>query len=88
MIKLMYPGKTWMVKRPEEVGMDLARLDVFEDFIGGRGCIVRHGCMVYTWGDVSKRADVASAAKTVYAHFLLKALEDGRIPSFDEQINK
>jgi len=47
--------------------------------------VVRHGYMVYTWGDVSRRADVASACKPVYTHFLLKALEDEKIPSLDEK---
>jgi hypothetical protein len=42
--------------------------------------------MVYTWGDVSKRADVASAAKPVYAHFLLKALEIGKILSLNQRV--
>jgi hypothetical protein len=35
---------------------------------------------------VAKRADVASASKPWYTHFLLKALEDGRIPSLDERL--
>ena len=42
--------------------------------------------MVYTWGDVSERADVASAAKPVYAHFLFKVLEKSKIPSLDSLV--
>ncbi len=44
--------------------------------------------MVYSWGDASKRKDVASAAKPFYSHFLFKAVEDGKISSLDEQVNK
>ncbi len=81
----VYPGTSWATKTPTEVGMDSERLDAFRDFVGGRGCVVRHGYMVYSWGDVSKRADVASACKPWYTHFLFKALEDGRIPSLDQK---
>jgi len=82
----VYPGACWEKRSPEAVGLSRARLDVFRDFVGGRGCVVRHGYMVYTYGEVSRRADVASAAKPFYAHFLLKAVEDGRIPSLDEKV--
>jgi len=66
--------------------MDAARLDAFRDYVGGYGCVVRYGYMVYTWGGVSKRADIASAAKPIYAHFLFKAVEEGRIPDLDEKV--
>ncbi len=84
----VFPGKTWQEKSPDEVGMDAAKLKAFSQFVGGRGCVVRHGYLVYSWGDVSRRADVASAAKPFYAHFLLKALEDGKIDSLDEKAVK
>ena len=82
----VYPGKTWATKTPAEVGLDADKLKVFSDYVGGRGCVVRHGYMVYSWGDVSKRADIASACKPWYSHFLFKALEDGKIPSLDEKV--
>jgi hypothetical protein len=44
--------------------------------------------MVYSWGDSSKRKDVASAAKPFYSHFLFKAVEDDRISGVDERVNK
>ena len=86
--KTVYPGKTWEFKRPEEVGLDTAKLDAFRDYLGGRGCVTRYGYMVYTWGDQSQRADVASALKPVITHFLIKALEDGKIKSPDEKVAK
>lgn len=82
----VYPGATWAVKKPQEVGLDAARLNAFRDFVGGRGCVVRHGYMVYSWGDHTRRGDVASACKPWYGHFLFKALEDGRIASLDETV--
>jgi len=87
-IKPVYPGKTWATRAPTELGMDAAKLDAFRDLVGGRGCVVRYGYMSYTWGDVSKRADVASACKPWFSHFLFKALEDGKISSLDEKVAK
>lgn len=80
----VFPGKTWTIKAPEQVGMDSAGLKAFSDLVGGRGCVVRHGCLVYTWGDANKRGDVASACKPWFSHFLFKALEDGKLESVDE----
>jgi len=82
----VFPGKTWQERPPAEVGLNPGRLRSLAAFLGGRGCVIRHGYLVYTWGDASKRGDVASAAKPVYAHFLLKAVEDGKIPGLDEPI--
>lgn len=84
----VYPGPTWEKRAPEEVDMDAAKLDALRDYVGGRGCVVRRGYMVYTWGDASKRADVASAAKPWYAHFLLKAVQEGRIGHLDVKVAK
>jgi len=87
-INPVYPGKTWATKTPAEVGLDAAKLGVFRDAVGGRGCVVRYGYMSYTWGDISKRADIASACKPWFSHFLFKALEDGKISSLDEKMAK
>jgi CubicO group peptidase (beta-lactamase class C family) len=86
--KVVYPGKKWKVKKPAEVGLSVKKLNQLSDYAGGFGCVVRHGYMVYTWGDASKRKDVASAAKPIYAHFLFKAVEDGKIASLDARVNK
>lgn len=82
----VFPGMTWTTRAPNEVGMDTAGLDVFSRLVGGRGCVARHGYLVYTWGDVGRRGDVASACKPWYSHFLLKALEDGKLDSVDEKV--
>ncbi len=84
----VYPGATWSSKDPSDVGLSADKLKAFSKLVGGRGCIVRHGYLVHTWGNVSQRADVASAAKPFYAHFLWKAIEDGKIESVDEKAVK
>lgn len=81
-----FPGKTWATKTSTQVGMNAEGLKEFSRFVGGRGCVIRHGFMVYSWGDVARRADVASAAKPFYSHLLFKAVEDGRIESLDEKL--
>ena len=83
---LVWPGQSWETREPAGVGLDAARLAEFAQRVGGRGCIVRGGYMVFTWGDASRRGDVASAAKPWYAHFLFRALEDGRVSSFDQPV--
>jgi CubicO group peptidase (beta-lactamase class C family) len=85
---VIYPGKGWVSKAPADAGMDAEKLQAYSSFVKGRGCVVRGGCMVYTWGDVTKRADIASAAKVFYSHFLFKAVEDGKISSLDEKVSR
>ncbi|HIQ20216.1 MAG TPA: hypothetical protein EYH34_03105 [Planctomycetes bacterium] len=82
----IFPGKHWARKSPDEAGLDAGKLKAFSQLVGGRGCVVRHGFLVYSWGDITRRADVASACKPFYSHFLFKALEDGRISSLDEKV--
>jgi hypothetical protein len=84
----VYPGKEWQIKTPREVGLDEQKLKELSDYAGGFGCVVRYGYMVYTWGDASLRKDVASAVKPVYTHFLLKAIEEGKLTSIDERVTK
>ncbi|MGD9496965.1 MAG: DUF4038 domain-containing protein [Armatimonadota bacterium] len=84
--ELVYPGQTWEVRAPADLGLDAGGLREFSRRVGGRGCVVRGGYLVFTWGDAAGRGDVASAAKPWYAHFLLRALEDGRVPSLDQAV--
>lgn len=87
-IEKVYPGKTWQWKKPHQVGMDASKLEAFSNYVGGRGCVVRFGYMVYGWGDVARRGDVASACKPWYSHFLFKAVEEGKLKSVDELVIK
>jgi len=68
--------------------LDPVKLDAIKDYAGGRGCIVRHGYLVYTWGDATRRGDVASALKPWISHFLFKAVEDGRLASLDTKVGE
>jgi CubicO group peptidase (beta-lactamase class C family) len=81
-----YPAATWQTKSPADVAMHAAKLHALAHYVGGRGCVVRHGYLVRTWGDAAKRADVASACKPWFSHFLFRAIEAGRIDSVDEPV--
>ncbi|MHC4322865.1 MAG: hypothetical protein ACYSUX_01180 [Planctomycetota bacterium] len=87
-VEPVYPGAEWETKTPKQVGLDAEKLKELSDYAGGFGCVVRHGYMVYTWGNAGRRKDIASAAKPLYSHFLFKAVEEGRIFSFDEHVSK
>ncbi|MBN1362091.1 MAG: serine hydrolase [Sedimentisphaerales bacterium] len=87
-IEAVYPGREWKRRPAEELGLDPTKLKAFSDSVGGFGCVIRHGYLAYTWGDASRRMDVASAAKPVYAHFLFKAVQEGRIARLDELVCK
>ena len=82
----VFPSGTWARKQAHEVGLDVDKLSDFSRFVGGRGCVVRHGYLVHTWGDIGRRSDVASAAKPFYSHFLFKAVELGKIGGLDEKV--
>jgi CubicO group peptidase (beta-lactamase class C family) len=84
----VYPEKTWAHKEAGEAGLNLAKLQALSAYAGGSGCVVRGGFMVYTWGDVARRKDVASAVKPVYTHLLLKAIETGKIADLDALVAK
>jgi CubicO group peptidase (beta-lactamase class C family) len=82
----VFPGETWEVKTPGETGLEEDKLELIQAYMGGRGAIVRYGYLVYSWGEISLRRDIASAAKPFYAHFLLAAVEAERLASLDESV--
>jgi CubicO group peptidase (beta-lactamase class C family) len=82
----VYPGTSWATQTPAAVGMDSTKLGTFSSYLGGRGIVVRHGYQVYTWNTVgtqSTRADIASACKPFYTHFMLDAVESGLLANPD-----
>lgn len=76
----------WPRSTPEEAGLSREGLEAYARYVGGRGCVVRHGRMVYEWGEAARPGDVASACKPVFTHFLLLAWQEGRIPSLDQPV--
>ena len=78
-----WPDAQWAEESPAKAGLNVAALDDMATFLGGRGCVVRGGKLVYQWGEITKRADVASAAKPWFSTFLFLAVEAGKLKSLD-----
>jgi len=83
---VVYPGAHWESRPPAELGLDAAKLAELSRLVGGRGCVVRHGYMAYTWGDQAKSEDVASAMKPVLTTLMLMAVQEGKIRGVDAPV--
>lgn len=81
------PGKAWETATPEEASLVREKLDALRDHVGGRGCVVRHGRLIYGWGDVTRSSDVASAFKPVLSTLLLLAVQEGKLKGVDERLS-
>ncbi len=83
---MTFPGAEWERRSPERLGLDAAALDTVAEKLGGRGCIVRDGYVVKTWGDQAERDDWFSSAKPVLSTLLFFALQEGLVKSVDQPI--
>ena len=78
--KQVFPGETWENLAPEKVGLSAEILDSLATLLEGRGCVIKDGYLVKTWGDPSKATDWLSSAKPIFSTLLFFAIEDGLIP--------
>ncbi|MEX2187266.1 MAG: serine hydrolase [Pirellulales bacterium] len=88
----VFPGRNWERREPADVSLDADKLAEFRDIVGGastasRGCIVRRGYLVYSWGDYDKPRDVASALKPFYSYLMMQALASGKLVSLDARVS-
>jgi len=81
-----WPTKAWSARAPGEIGLSSHMLNELRDLVGGRGCVVRHGYMAYSWGDQTRSSDVASAMKPVLSTLLLIAVQEGKLKGVDEPL--
>lgn len=81
------PGQAWEEQAPAAAGLSREKLDALRDLVGGRGCVVRGGRLVYAWGDPSKPGDVASAAKPVISTLMLLAVTEGKLAGVDARVS-
>jgi CubicO group peptidase (beta-lactamase class C family) len=82
----VYPAADWEKRAPREVGLSPDKLEALARLTGGRGCVVRHGYLVYAWGDPAKSGDIASAVKPVISTLLLLAVQQGKLESVDAKL--
>ncbi len=80
------PGEHWTWKAPAAAGFSADRLTAVARRLGGHGCIVHGGEMVFSWGDIEAPRDAGSSVKPIYAHLILKAVETGKISSLDSRL--
>lgn len=85
--EVVFPGEHWEMRAPAQAGLDVAKLDEFAKTVGGPGCVVRDGYMVYSWGDITSKLDWASAMKPVMSTMLLFAVHEGKLPSVNALVN-
>jgi CubicO group peptidase (beta-lactamase class C family) len=83
---VIYPGADWQKRTPAEMGLSAVKCKALAALVGGHGCVVRHGYLVYTWGDPSHSGDIASAVKPIISTLLLRAVQRGKVKSFDAPV--
>ena len=81
------PGAAWEERSPSQAGLSREKLDALREQAGGRGCVVRGGALVYSWGDVSRSVDVESAGAPVLTALLMRAVQEGRVAGPDARVS-
>lgn len=76
---IVFPEKRWEFTNPADLKMDVVKLDSLANLIGGRGCVVKDGYMVKTWGDQSEKSDWLSSVKPIFSTLLFFAIEEGKL---------
>ena len=61
-MQTVFPGTEWEQRTPESLGLDGGYIDQVAAQLGGRGCIVKDGFAVKTWGDQAEIGDWYSSA--------------------------
>lgn len=84
--EVVFPGAEWASRAPADMDMDAATLEAIAALLGGRGCVIKDGYVVKTWGDQAERSDWMSAAKPVFSTMLFFAIEEGRVTSVDQPV--
>lgn len=83
----VFPTENWQTRSPTEAHLDGPSLEALAKLVGGRGCVVRDGFMVYSWGDQSKSSDVASAFKPLLTTLLFMAIQEGKLAGVDARVS-
>jgi len=81
-----FPGVQWEQRDPSSLGLDGAVLDRLAEALGGRGCVIKDGYVVKTWGSQSEIGDWFSSAKPVLSTLLLFAIVEDKVKSPDTPI--
>jgi CubicO group peptidase (beta-lactamase class C family) len=80
------PPADWPRRSPNELAMKADLLDQLAERLGGRGCVIKDGFVVKTWGDQALRTDLFSSAKPILSTLLFFAIEEGLVKGVDQPI--
>ena len=83
---IVFPGVEWTTKSPQELGLVEARWDEVAQRLGSRGCAIKNGYVIKTWGAQDERSDWFSSAKPVLSTLLMFAAKEGKVASFDQRV--
>ncbi|MHC4120395.1 MAG: DUF5060 domain-containing protein [Planctomycetota bacterium] len=83
-----YPGESWQTKTPEQAGLNVQKIDAIAELLAGRGCIVRGGYVVRTWGDQSQKSGWMSSSKPVLSTLLFFAIQEKKLDSVHTPIRQ
>ena len=83
---IVFPGKSWETRSARELGLDEAKLDKLAEELGSRGCVIKDGYVVKTWGSQTQVGDWFSSAKPVLSTLLMFAIREGKVKSPDQPI--
>ena len=84
----MYPKKVWQSKKPSEADLNSEKIDTIARLLGGRGCIIRRGFVVKSWGSLSQKGDWMSSSKPVFSTLLFFAIQEGKLKSVHTPIKQ
>jgi len=84
--QIVFPGASWENRRPSELGLKESNLKQLAESLDGRGCVIKDGYVVTTWGDQAKKSDWLSSAKPVLSTLLFFAVHEGLVKSVDQPI--
>jgi CubicO group peptidase (beta-lactamase class C family) len=82
----VYPSTDWEKCSPQRVDLAADKLKALAKLVGGRGCVVRHGYLVYSWGDLAQSGDIASAVKPIISTLLFRAVQQQKVKSIDAKV--
>lgn len=75
-------AQQWTAQSPASAGLDSRYLGQARDYAltgGGSGVVIRHGKLVYEWGDLDASYDLKSSSKSIGVTALGLALADGKL---------
>ena len=76
---VVWPLREWAKAAPADVGMGESPLKKARNYAltgGGSGYVIRHGKLVMSWGNPSRRYDLKSTTKSIGVTALGRAIAD------------